>query len=157
MFGTALVAKTYGESDHEKANRYYSLIVYVTLELGIMGFVFIHPIAQLLCAEGELMDNCVRYARIILCALPVYVLQMMFQSFFVAAEKPTLGLLVTVTAGLTNFAVDALLVMLLPQEYKLAGAAVATALAQAVGGVIPLRHRSTSPGNAGLGNLHAVL
>lgn len=63
---------------------------------------------------------------------------MMFQSFFVAAEKPKLGLLVTVAAGLTNFALDALLVMLLPQGYKLAGAAVATALAQAVDGVIPL-------------------
>lgn len=77
--GTTLVAKTYGEGNHEKANSYFSLIVYVALGLGvllgILGFVFIHPIVQLLGAEGALMDNCVVYARIILCALPFYVLQ----------------------------------------------------------------------------------
>lgn len=140
--GTALISNTYGAGDKEKANRYFSLIVYVAFGLGLMlailGFVFIFPIAELLGASGELMDNCVVYARIILCALPFYVLQMMFQSFFVAAEKPQLGLLVTVFAGLTNLILDAVLVILLPHEYKLAGAAIATALAQMVGGLVPL-------------------
>lgn len=140
--GTALISKTYGEGDKERANRIFSLIVYVAFGLGavlaVLGFVLIRPIAVLFGAEGELLENCVVYARIILCALPFYALQMMFQSFFVAAEKPQLGLFVTIGAGLTNFALDALLVILLPQEYKLAGAALATALAQTVGGVVPL-------------------
>lgn len=140
--GTALVAKTYGEGEHEKANRYFSLIVYAAFALGliltVLGFVFAKPIAMLLGADGELLNNCVLYARIILAALPFYILQVMFQSFFSAAEKPTLGLIVTIMAGVTNMIGDALLVILLPQEYKLAGAAVATALAQLVGGIVPL-------------------
>lgn len=140
--GTAIVAKTYGEGDKEKANRYFSLFVYVAFALGIalaaLGLVFIRPIASLLGASGELLENCVVYARIILLALPCYVLQIMFQSFFVAAEKPHLGLTVTISSGVTNMILDAVLVILLPQEYKLAGAAIATAMSQTVGGVIPL-------------------
>lgn len=140
--GTALISNTYGAGDKEKANRYFSLIVYVAFGLGltlaILGFVFIHPIAVFLGARGELLNNCVVYARIILCALPFFVLQMMFQSFFLAAEKPQLGLLVTISAGLTNMGLDAVLVILLPREYKLAGAAIATAFAQMVGGIVPL-------------------
>lgn len=145
MFGTggsAVVAKTFGEGDKEKANNYFSLFVYVALALGVffsaLGFVFIRPIAVLLGAEGDLLENCVIYARIILAALPFYVMAMLFQSFFVTAEKPQLGLVVTICSGVTNMVLDAVLVILLPQEYKLAGAAVATATSQVVGGVIPL-------------------
>lgn len=145
MFGTggsAIVAKTFGEGDKKKANEYFSLFVYIVLALGILfavlGFIFIRPIAILLGAEGEMIDNAVRYARIILLALPFNVLQMMFQSFFVTAEKPQLGLAVTVSSGVTNMVLDAVLVMLLPQELKLSGAAIATAMSQVVGGVIPL-------------------
>lgn len=140
--GTAIVAKTFGEGDKERANRYFSLFVYVSFFLGtlfaVIGFVFIRPIAELLGAQGELMENCVIYARIILIALPFNVLQFLFQSFFVAAEKPNLGLITTVSSGVTNMVFDALLVMLLPFEYKLVGAAVATAMSQIVGGAIPL-------------------
>lgn len=140
--GTALVAKIFGEGDKEKANKYFSLFVYVSFALGvifaILGIVFIRPISALLGAEGELLENCVVYARIILAALPFYVLQLLFQSFFPAAEKPQLGLAVTVLAGVTNMVLDAVLVILLPQEYKLAGAAIATAMSQVGGGVIPL-------------------
>ncbi len=140
--GTAIVAKTFGEGDEEKANKYFSLFVYVVFVLGvifaILGIVFIRPVSASLGAEGELLENCVVYARIILAALPFYVLQLLFQSFFPAAEKPQLGLAVTVSAGVTNMVFDAVLVILLPQEYKLAGAAVATAMSQFVGGVIPL-------------------
>lgn len=140
--GTALVAKIFGEGDKEKANKYFSLFVYVSFALGvifaILGIVFIRPISALLGAEGELLENCVVYARIILAALPFYVLQLLFQSFFPAAEKSQLGLAVTVLAGVTNMVLDAVLVILLPQEYKLAGAAIATAMSQFVGGVIPL-------------------
>lgn len=140
--GTALVAKTFGEGDAERANRTFSLLVYTAFLIGIvlsvLGMVFIRPIAQALKAEGELLENCVLYARIILVALPFYMLQVMFQSFFVAAEKPHLGLVVTVASGMSNMVLDAVLVILLPQEYKLAGAAIATAVAQTVGGGIPL-------------------
>ena len=140
--GTAIVAKTFGEGNKEKANKYFSLFVYVAFALGaifaILGVVFIRPVSALLGAEGELLENCVVYARIILAALPFYVLQLLFQSFFAAAEKPQLGLAVTVSAGVTNMVLDAVLVILLPQEYKLAGAAIATAMSQFVGGVIPL-------------------
>ena len=145
MFGTggsALVAKSFGEGEPERANRNFSLFVYVSFALGVvlavLGIIFIRPISVRLGAEGELLDNCVVYARIILAALPFYVLQLLFQSFFVTAEKPQLGLAVTVSAGLTNMVLDAVLVISLPQEYKLAGAALATALSQVVGGTVPL-------------------
>ncbi len=145
MFGTggsAIVAKTFGEGDREKGNEYFSLFVYVTAALGVvfaaLGIAFIRPIAALLGAEGEMLENAVLYARIILLALPFNVLQLLFQSFCVAAEKPKLGLTVTMLSGLTNMVLDAVLVILLPQEHKLAGAAVATALSQAVGGAVPL-------------------
>ena len=140
--GTALVAKTFGEDDKERANRYFSLFTYFTFAIGlliaILGIIFIKPISIFLGAEGELLENCIVYARIILLALPFYVLQIFFQSFFVAAEKPKLGLSVTVISGITNIILDALLVTLLPQEYKLIGAAIATASSQVVGGAIPI-------------------
>lgn len=145
MFGTggsAIVSKAFGEKDDEGANRYFTLFVIVTFILGvifaILGIVFIKPIATLMGAEGEMLENAAQYARIILVALPFNVLQQLFQSFFVTAEKPKLGLAVTVSSGVTNMVLDAVLVLLLPQQYKLAGAAVATAVSQVVGGVIPL-------------------
>ena len=140
--GTAIVAKTFGEGDPDRANRYFSLFVYTSFILGtafaVVSFIFIRPIASLLGAEGELLECCVTYARIILAALPFYVLQLLFQSFFVTAEMPKLGLAVTLSSGVTNIVLDAVLVILLPQEYKLMGAAVATGLSQVVGGGVPL-------------------
>ncbi len=144
MFGTggsAIVAKTFGEGKNEKANEQFSLLVYVAFLLGVVisvfGNIFIRSIAKMLGAEGILLDNCVTYGRVILTVLPFYVLQLMFQSFFVTAEKPHLGLGVTVTSGVTNMVLDAILVTLLPQEYKLIGAAIATGMSQVVGGVVP--------------------
>ncbi len=140
--GTAIVSKTMGEGKPDKANRYFSLFVYVAFVLGavlaVLSIAFLRPIAQLMGAQGDLLENCLVYGRIILIALPFYVLQMLFQSFFVAAEKPQLGLAVTISSGVTNMVLDAVLVMLLPQQHKLAGAAVATAMSQLVGGVVPL-------------------
>lgn len=145
MFGTggsALVAKTLGEGNKKKANELFSLFVYVSFLLGIVfaifSIAFIRPIAIGLGAKGLLLENCVTYGRIFLCALPFYVLQLLFQSFFVTAEKPQLGLFVTILAGITNMVLDAVLVMGLPQDYKLIGAALATATSQVVGGSIPL-------------------
>lgn len=140
--GTAIVAKKFVEGDKEKANEYFSLFVYVAAGIGILlavlGILWIRPIASLLGAEGALLENCVVYARIILAALPFYILQLLFQSFFVTAEKPHLGLIATIAAGVTNMILDAVLVILLPEEWKLAGAAIATAASQVVGGGFPL-------------------
>ena len=139
--GTAIVANTLGEGDSEKANRYFSLFVCVAFTLGIffaaVGIIFIRPIAVLLGAEGELLENCVLYGRIVLLALPFLVLQFLFQSFFVAAEKPKIGLFVIIAAGVTNMLLDAVLVTTLPQEYRIVGAAVATGMSQFVGGFVP--------------------
>lgn len=143
MFGTggsALISKTMGEGEHEKAKRLFSFLVYTSALCGIViaviGIIFIRPVASLLGAEGELLDNCVLYGRIILVALPAFILQYEFQSFFVTAEKPQLGLIFTVAAGVTNMVLDALLVAVIP--LGLAGAAIATAISQAVGGLAPL-------------------
>ena len=140
--GTALVSKTFGEGDPERANRYFSLFVYASFLLGIvfaiLGIVFLRPIAAFLGATGTLLDNCVVYGRIVIAAMPFFVLQLLFQSFFVAAEKPQLGFWVIVAGGVTNMIGDAVLVTLLPQELKIVGAAIATALGQVVGGGVPL-------------------
>lgn len=140
--GTAIVAKVLGEGDRERANRYFSLFTYCAFALGVffslLGILGIRPIARMLGAEGELLENCVVYARINLAATPFFILQLLFQSFFVTAEKPQLGLAVTISSGVTNMVLDAVLVPLLPQPYKLIGAAVATSMSQVVGGVVPL-------------------
>ncbi len=145
MFGTggsALIAIAMGEGRPQRARELFSLFVYVSAAVGvvlaILGFVFIRPIAQLMGAEGELLENCVLYGRVLLLSLPANMLQMEFQSFFVTAEKPQLGLWVTVASGLSNMLLDAVLVLLLPMEYKLLGAAAATAVSQLVGGLVPL-------------------
>ena len=140
--GTAIVASTYGEGDEQKANEYFSLFVYVTFALGVIcavvSFFLMRPIAILLGAEGQILDDCVLYGRVLMCSLPFSVLQFLFQSFFVGAEKPRIGLAVIISAGVTNILLDALLVTLLPQEYKLLGAALATAFGHVVGGGVPL-------------------
>lgn len=138
--GSAIVAITLGEGDKERANRYFSMLVYVTLAAGlvltVLGVAALRPIAAAMGAEGEMLENCVLYGRIILFALAPFMLQNVFQSFFVTAEKPKLGLAMTVAAGLTNIVLD--YVFIVPLGWGLAGAALATALSQVVGGVAPL-------------------
>ncbi len=138
--GSALVSKTMGEGKPEKARRIFSLLVYVSIFLGILltvfGIIFIRPIAAWLGASGSMLEDCVTYGRIILIALTPFVLQNEFQSFFVAAEKPQLGLFVTIAAGVTNMVLDALFVAVF--QFGLVGAAAATMLSQMVGGIIPL-------------------
>lgn len=140
--GSAIVAKLFGEGDKEKANQCFSLFVCVAFGIGVIlaaiSIALIVPISRLLGADGELLENCVIYGRMILLALPFNILQFMFQNFFVTAEKPQIGLAVTVSSGITNMVLDAVLVILLPQAYKLVGAAVATAMSQVVGGLVPV-------------------
>lgn len=143
MFGTggsALISKTMGEGDMPRANRLFSLLTYVTVATGVilaaLGMLFIRPIAARLGAEGEMLNDCVTYGRIILLALPFFMLQMEFQSFFVTAEKPQTGFYATVAAGVTNMVLDALFIAVF--QWGIVGAAAATATSQLVGGVIPL-------------------
>ncbi len=143
MFGTggsALISKTMGEGDMKRAKSLFSLVVYVSIALGVvlsvLGIIFVRPVAMLMGAEGKMLEDCVIYGRIILLALPAFMLQMEFQTFFVMAEKPKLGLYATLASGITNMVLDALLVGLLP--WGLVGAAAATAISQLVGGIIPL-------------------
>lgn len=143
MFGTgggALIAMTLGEGDRERANQTFSLLVYVSIACGIVlsafGLIFLRPIAGALGASGQMLEDSVTYGRIILLAIPAYILQYEFQCLFATAEKPQLGLCVTVAAGLTNIVLDALFVAVF--SWGLEGAAAATALSQCVGGVIPL-------------------
>lgn len=138
--GSALIAKTLGEKDRDRANRLFSLIVLVSSCLGVLmmvsGFVFMRPITTMLGAEGKLLEDSVLYGRIFILALPAWIWVYEFQLFFVTAEKPGLGLAVTVGAGLCNAALDAL--FLIGFHWGLAGAAAASALTQLVGGVFPL-------------------
>lgn len=143
MFGTggsALIAKTIGEGEREKANRIFSLLVYITLILSVflsaVSIIFMPQIAKALGAEGQMLSDCILYARLILLALPFYMLQFEFQSFFVVAEKPKLGLYVTVASGVANMVLDALFMAVF--RWGLAGAASATAISQVIGGIIPL-------------------
>ena len=138
--GSALVAKTLGEKNSEKANRLFSLIVLTSSVLGIFmmipGFTFMPRIAVLLGAEGALLENTILYGRIFILALPAWILIYEFQLFFVTAEKPGLGLAVTICAGLCNILLDA--IFIIGFKWGLAGAAAASALTQFVGGVFPL-------------------
>ena len=138
--GTAIVSKTLGEGKKELANQYFSMLVYVTIAGGILfailGEIFLPTASVLLGAEGEMLDNCILYGRILLASMPFFMLQNVFQSFFVTAEKPQLGLAVTIAAGVTNMVLDALFVAVF--QFGLAGAAWATAISQTIGGLFPI-------------------
>ncbi len=144
--GSAVIAKTLGEGDKKKANEHFSMLIYTTLIFGtlfaILGIVFIKPITRLLGADEQMLGDCVEYGTIILCALPFFMLQNVFQSFLVTAEKPHMGLFVTVAAGVANMVLDFLLIV--PFKMGVAGAAVATAVSQAVGGLVPLVYFANS-------------
>lgn len=137
--GSALVAKIYGEGDIKRANRVFSFLVYTTIVLGatfsVLGIIFIRPIAVLLGAEGEMIDICVTYGRIILSSLTAWMLQNVFQSFCVTAEKPTFGLVIMIAAGVTNMVLDFLFIAVF--KWGVVGAALATATSQVVGGIVP--------------------
>jgi Na+-driven multidrug efflux pump len=138
--GSALIAKKLGERKPREANALFSLFVYTSIILGVVIFVagqlLLGPVAKLQGAEGTLLDDCIRYGRVVLCGIPAYILQLEFQNFLITAEKPQLGLYVTLGSGVLNMIGDALFTAILP--WGLEGAALATALGQVVGGVLPL-------------------
>ncbi len=138
--GSALIAKSLGEKKRDRANRLFSLFVLMSFVFGVLmmvlGFIFMRPITALLGAEGALLENSVLYGRIFILALPAWILLYEFQLFFVAAEKPGLGLAVTVCAGVCNVVLDALFII--GFRWGIVGAAAASALSQVVGGMFPL-------------------
>lgn len=138
--GSALVSKTMGEGEPDKARRLFSLFVYSTAVCGVIlaviSFFMIRPLAAFMGAEGEMLDNCVLYGRVLLLSLPFFMLQFEFQSFFITAERPQMGLVVTVVCGLANMVLDALFMAVF--SWGLVGAAAATAVSQMLGGLIPI-------------------
>ena len=132
MFGTggsALIAKTLGEGKAQKANELFTLIVWISVLCGLVlavgGLALLRPLAALMGAQGQLLEDSILYGRIILPALPFFILQYEFQCLFATAGKPKLGLSITVASGVTNMALDALFVAVC--SWGLVGAAAATA------------------------------
>lgn len=144
--GSALVAKTMGEGDNKKANEYFSMLIYLLIGIGILltgvGLFIIKPVSVWLGAEGATLTDCITYGTVLLIGLVPFMLQNCFQSFLVVAEKPGFGLIVSIAAGITNMVLDFILVYLLKAlnivELGVFGAALATVISQAVGGIIPL-------------------
>lgn len=138
--GSALVSMTMGEGKKEKANEYFSLLVAFVvaagLVLAVIGIIFLRRIAMLLGAEGAILEDCVMYGRVLLVALILFMLQNCFQSFLVVAERPQMGLKISIAAGITNMVLDFLFIYVL--RLGVFGAAAATGVSQVVGGVIPL-------------------
>ena len=138
--GSALVSKTLGEKKNAKAREQFSLIVYLVLGLsiaiGIIVFFFIPQIASLMGAEGAIYDCCVVYGRILIAALPAFMLQILFQNFLVVAERPKMGMTIAISSGVVNIVLDALFVAVF--KWDVAGAAAATVAGQTIGGLVPL-------------------
>lgn len=138
--GSALVSKTMGEGDKKKANEYFSMLIYLLIIIGIIftifGALFINPISKLLGADETMLEDCIVYGRTLMLFLVPFALQNSFQSFLIVAEKPTLGLIVSIAAGITNMILDLLFVYIF--KMGLFGAALATGISQVVGAVIPL-------------------
>ncbi|MCI8376917.1 MAG: MATE family efflux transporter [Lachnospiraceae bacterium] len=138
--GSAIVAKTLGEKKNELANRYFSMLVYAAAVIGItisaVCFIFIRPISIFLGAEGELLENCIIYGRILFVTQPAFMLQNIFQSFFITAQKPDLSLKMSVASGLTNMVLDFIFIAIC--QWGIAGAAIATGLGEIIGGIVPV-------------------
>ena len=138
--GTALVSKVLGEGEPEKAKRYFTMMILFTLLVGavltVFGVTMMEKVARFLGATDEMLHDCVLYGRIVISFTAAFMLQNVFQSFLIAAEKPKLGLIATVAAGVTNMALDALFIA--GFHWGVAGAAIATGLSQCVGGLFPL-------------------
>lgn len=138
--GSALVAKTLGENKKEDANRYFTMLIALVIILGvlltILGFVIIRPLSKELGASGTMLEDCVTYGRVLMIFNTAFMLQSVFQSLFITAEKPRLGLIMTVVAGITNMVLDALFIAVF--KWGLVGAGLATGLSQCIGGILPL-------------------
>ena len=155
--GSALVAKTMGEGDRDRAQRMFTMLVQFTFILAAVFmvplFLLMEPLAWLLGAEGEMVRQCVIYGRICALGLPAFMLQMAFQSFYMTAEKPQLGTVMSIVCAVTNMALDALFILVF--RWGLAGAAAASMLACCVGGFYPLWYFSSRRNQSSLKLVYA--
>lgn len=140
--GSAIVSKTLGEENNEKAKNYFSMLIYFEIILGliltILAFIIIKPITKLLGATDEMMEYCLTYGRIMLIGMVAFILENSFQSFMIVEEKPKFGLVISIIAGCTNMILDFLLIYVF--KFEVAGAAIATVISQFVGAIIPLSY-----------------
>lgn len=138
--GSALVSKTIGEGEKEKANRYFSMLIYLLVIIGfiltVLGFILIEPMAKLLRADANMLQDCIIYGRTLLIFLIPFCLQNAFQSFLIVAEKPTFGLIISVVSGVSNMLLDYLLIYIF--KMGVLGAALATGISQVIGVIIPI-------------------
>lgn len=138
--GSALVGRLLGEGEKEKANKTFSLIVYTTAIAGILlsalAFLLVPTVSRLFGASEQLLDYCILYGRICFLSMPCFMLQNVFQCFFITAEKPRLGLDVVLSAGITNMVLDFLFVAVFGLGLK--GAAIATVCGEIIGGLVPI-------------------
>ena len=138
--GSALVAKTLGENKKEDANRYFTMLITLVVILGVLltiiGLIVLRPLSSALGASGQMLEDCVTYGRTLMIFNTAFMLQSVFQSLFITAEKPRLGLIMTVAAGLTNMVLDTLFIAVF--KWGLVGAALASGLSQCIGGILPL-------------------
>ena len=137
--GSAIVSKTIGEGDTKKANEYFSMLIYLIIIIGIIltivGILLVRPISILLGAKGNILEACVTYGRVLLIALTAFLLQNSFQSFLIVAEKPQLGLIISIISGVINMLLDFLLIYVF--QLGVLGAALATAISQIIGVMVP--------------------
>lgn len=137
--GSALVGKIIGEGNVEKGNQIFSMLVYLIIGIGILfgifGIIFLEPIAIVIGATEDLLQYSIPYGTILFISLPFFMLQTTFQVFFVVAEKPHMGLIISIAAGLTNVFLDFLFIYFF--RWGVTGAAAATAMSEIVGGIVP--------------------
>lgn len=150
--GSALVAKTLGENKKEDANRYFTMLITLVVILGVLltiiGLIVLRPLSSALGASGQMLEDCVTYGRTLMIFNTAFMLQSVFQSLFITAEKPRLGLIMTVAAGLTNMVLDALFIAVF--KWGLVGAALASGLSQCIGGILPLIYFLSSKNDTAL-------
>ncbi len=143
--GSALVSKTIGEGDKKKANRYFSMLIYLLAIVGfiltVVGIALVEPMAKLLRADDSMLQDCVTYGRTLLLFLVPFCLQNAFQSFLIVAEKPTFGLIISIVSGVSNMILDFLLIYVF--KMGVFGAALATGISQVIGVIIPIIYFAT--------------
>lgn len=143
--GTALVSKYLGEGNKDKANKTFSLIIYTTFVFGvifsIIGFFLVKPVVNLMASLSldsteEMKEYAVLYGRVMMLGQIAFMMQNVFHSFFMVAEKGKMAFLFTLIAGISNIIFDALFIAVL--KMGILGAALGTIIGYVIGGIGPL-------------------
>lgn len=136
----AIMGKKMGEGKVHEANSFMSLTVIVNVAaIIVFTAIFLmwdEKIYMMLGSDEELLPYCMEYGRIIVLGGPVWVMQVLFQSYLVTADKPHMGLWLSVAAGVTNIVLDVIFVGAF--RMGMAGAAMASVAGMMIGGLVPL-------------------